>query len=103
MGMMHMTALPTFQGAMLCHAAEGPAQVGVPLYLPCAGGIALGVQERRLAGAPQLHGCCRPLIGSHRCHREPVFCQLNGRLQNLQYESEAPFSYASQRCSAELE
>ena len=83
---MHMTTLPTFQGAMFCHAAEGPAQVRVPLYLPCARGVALRVQERRLAGAPQLHGGGRPVVSSHWRYWEPLLCQLDGRLQYLQYE-----------------
>ncbi len=92
--LLHMSipSLPTFQGAVLCHTAECPAQVRVPLYLPRARGLALRVQERRLSGAPQLHGGGCPVVGSHRRYRETVLCQLNGRLQHLQQQMEVTYA-----------
>ena len=44
----------TFQRAVLGHAAKRGAQLRVPLYLPGRWGLALGVEERRFARAPQL-------------------------------------------------
>ena len=84
----------TFKSAMLCHAAECPAQVRVPLDLPGSGGVAVRVQEGCLARPPQFHGCGRPVIGRHWRNRETLLRQLNGGLQNLQREREVRVSLA---------
>ena len=76
----------TFQGAVLCHAAEGPAEVRVSLYLPRARRAPLRVQKRRLARPPQLHGSRLPVVGCHWRHWEAVFSKLDGWLQHLQAE-----------------